>query len=550
VSLRQLVWPLVLGWWLGGGTSAFADDVSSKRAAAERHFKIGLELVQRRAMDSALAEFLRSRELFPTAGALLNAAVCLRDLGRNDEALEMYSELLDGFRANLSGADHAAVESDVARLSEQTGELVVQSEPTGARVAVDGRDRGAAPSAKPIRVTVGKHAIRVFSEGWAPFEAEVEVGPKQVRTVVAKLAVVARVGALEVDEANGRVFEVVIDGESVGITPWRGRLAEGEHRVALRGPGDSGAPARAVRIDVGATAQVTLTGATLPSELRIEPLPSNARVAIDGREVARGSWTGWLPSGDHTMALSAGWHEASTFQVRTSSRAPTVVRPELEPVRRLYAEILGGIAWADTRSVLRDCGGGCVNNVGGGRVGWLIAPRFGVEAFYLGTGSFNYRTSGSVVAQYLGAPFVSHAFLQDASLGADFYGLSAGYRFFDSTPLTLRAMAGAASVTASSSGRGFFGTNYVTQSASDTYLSPMIGPEVRIGYRLGRTVAVDAGVAAVFFLLHDESRGVGTIASYVARFGGEDVYFSPPQSFGAGLGWMLPASVAVHLDIR
>src|SRR5688572_6554509 len=85
------------------------------RTQAETHFKKGLELLQEEAWAAALAEFLRSRELFPTRTATNNAAVCLRKLKRFDESLDMYATLLREF-PNMPEDRKVAAQKEISEL--------------------------------------------------------------------------------------------------------------------------------------------------------------------------------------------------------------------------------------------------------------------------------------------------------------------------------------------------------------------------------------------------------------------------------------------------
>ena len=55
---------------------------AAEKVRAKEHFKRGLRLLREEAWAPALAEFLQSRELFPTRVATNNAAVALRKLQR------------------------------------------------------------------------------------------------------------------------------------------------------------------------------------------------------------------------------------------------------------------------------------------------------------------------------------------------------------------------------------------------------------------------------------------------------------------------------------
>src|SRR5688572_20467541 len=77
------------------------EDLEKRKEEAKVRFQRGLELVQNESWDAALAEFLVSRELYPTRVALKNAGVCLRQLKRYVEALAMYNELIEKFGGSI-----------------------------------------------------------------------------------------------------------------------------------------------------------------------------------------------------------------------------------------------------------------------------------------------------------------------------------------------------------------------------------------------------------------------------------------------------------------
>src|SRR6185436_14514700 len=67
------------------------------KAEALEHFDKGNTLFKSGALAAALAEFLESRRLYPTRSATSNAALCLSQLQRFDEALDLYEALLKDF---------------------------------------------------------------------------------------------------------------------------------------------------------------------------------------------------------------------------------------------------------------------------------------------------------------------------------------------------------------------------------------------------------------------------------------------------------------------
>jgi hypothetical protein len=233
------------------------------------------------------------------------------------------------------------------------------------------------------------------------------------------------------------------------------------------------------------------------------------------------------------------------MHVTVSSTAPAAVRPVLERVRRLYVELFAGMSFfSSTGASTTGCEGTCFGNPGGGRIGYLLSPHLAIEVATGGL-ALPHRTTRSASASFEGAPISAPTYQEDADWGASFWALSIARRFFDRTPLTVRLWTGVAFATTSVSGAGFFdnGNNYYSQGNGASYATPLVAPEVRVGYRLGRNVMVDVGVAAFFFYV----RPLSPLPTTTVVFGDSPLF--PGPTFARGLGWTFPITGAVHLDI-
>ncbi|MGZ3419814.1 MAG: PEGA domain-containing protein, partial [Polyangiales bacterium] len=352
---------------------AFADAKSD----AQKHFELGLELFDAQAYDSALVEFLESRKLFPTRNALKNAGTCLRELKRYDEALDMYEELLQRFGAELPPADKAFVDAEIAKLSKYVGFLTIDSDQPGATVTIDGRARGTTPLAKPVRVQIGTHAVRVSKEGFSPYEATIQVSSGASETVKAKLSIVAKVGTVKVREAKGRAAKVVVDGAMVGAAPWEGTLASGNHTIAL----DAGtlvAEPKSIVVENGVVLDVSLSLEERQAELRVETTIAGAEVTIDGKtgSVAR------LPPGKHVASVDVPGYEHWEETVDLLPGAVVTLKAT-NPRKRLgYLDVnIGLVPWGGditaTEATQRKSFTGMLMF----RYGRLLWHKLGVEAF-------------------------------------------------------------------------------------------------------------------------------------------------------------------------
>lgn len=310
-------------------SAAPAADEAQKKEEAKEHFLKGVSLMQEEQWEAAYVEFTASLALFPTRNARKNAAVCLRQLGRFAEALDMYELLLKEFAAQLPPADAEQVNKAVNDLKGLVGYLSIESNVAGATVIVDSKQRGTTPIA-PVRVSQGTHVIRVFKEGYLPFETTQAVLGKQTVPVQANLEVLSRSGRISIIEESGAEAEVFIDGApkgKVGKQPYEERIAPGLHWVVLKGEGKLGTQPAPVNVQVDQTFVLRLRLEELPGEARIETDPVGSNIILDGVPVGQGSWEGRLRVGQHKIdATSEGYFRTTkTFEVGADGKATVKV---------------------------------------------------------------------------------------------------------------------------------------------------------------------------------------------------------------------------------
>jgi hypothetical protein len=339
-GLRSTVLGCLIGvaWFLVSASPLRAQPAPSAEDAARKeqarlHFERGILHFDRKEWQAAAVEFLASRAQFVTKANTKNAAVSLRKIGRYDEALSLFEALLRDFD-DLPASDRELATREVATLSHWVGFVEIERAPDGARVSIDGVERGTTPLPKPLRLTAGTHMLRVIREGFLPLEVRVDV-PGGKRTVISgRLVALTRAGRLRVFERAGRTLEVVVDGTSVGSTPWEGALAPGSHTVWLRSPDALGTPPKTVPVALDKVVSLELTAVSLPSTLVVHAEPSFAKIAVDGVRVGRGRWQGRLAAGNHELTFEAPGYERvirSLVLPRDGSRALSVA---LEPTGR------------------------------------------------------------------------------------------------------------------------------------------------------------------------------------------------------------------------
>lgn len=499
-------------------------DSSPKEEEARNHFQRGLSLLDEEKWDAALAEFLRSRELLPRRSATKNAAICLRRLNRNDEALEMFEALL--VFPDLPKTDKEFAEREIAALTSLIGLIEIKGAEGGASIVIDSRDRGTFPAPGPLRVGVGTHVVRVYKDGFEAFESRVEVAGRETRTVAVKMRALSQAGRVTVVEQKGRVLDVVIDNVVVGKTPWEGSLATGDHVVFLRGD-DVGTQPASVPVKINQVTPLTLAAEPLTSALRVEPTPAGASIALDGVSLGHGLWEGRLSSGGHRLEITAEGFVPVVRDMTLASgkRELLTITLERDPTSsmwrdsrgRFFAELDAGFGVTPSFSgeVAASCTAGCSGSPGMGflalgRGGYRFPSGFmlGIDAGYLmlvqGLGDRATTVTPTGLAANPGT--VDDAFrLQGAVVGA-FAGIRVGDRF----ALTFRLGADVLLGTVSDHRSGTFttiarpknpATPYsinVAQALSLNALS--IAPDVRFGVKVVEHLELSVGVEAMILV--------------------------------------------------
>jgi hypothetical protein len=446
-----------------------------------------------------------------------NAAVCLRLLGRHDEALDQYEALFRAFR-DLPEPLKSEAQRAIVELLPRVGALVIDGAEPGATITVDGRRRGEHPLLSPLRLGVGSHVVRVYREGFEPFEAGIAIAGGQTAHLPARLVRLVQAGRLRVAEKGGKALDVVVDGNVVGVTPWEGPVAIGDHAVMLRGEDRFGAPPAPVSIRAGARAELVLAAEELDAAMRVVPVPAEASVAIDGLFVGRGAWDGRVRPGAHRVQLVADGYLRADRSVTLARGGRGVVEatldrdprsPRWQRPGRFVLEAGGGVALSPSFGALgKGCFQACAQGLGTGGYALLHGGyelgsgfAFGVEAGYLRMQEATQGRNTSLQAVGLMSPSAGTADdtrkLRTFLVGG-WAGLGAGGR----VRLRVRLGAGVALGTISDTRTGTF----AAQDGARFDVGPLIqvpsatwfylAPEVRLGVRLGGHVELSAGVAA------------------------------------------------------
>jgi hypothetical protein len=301
--------------------------------AAKDFFRQGNARLEAGEIETALELFRRSREQVPSIANSNNEALCLEKLGRVDEALDRYEQLLTNFAPQLTSDERTAFTGKIVALRGQVGQIQVSSNVPG-QLSIDGQRRGVLPLAAPIRVRAGRHEVRVTMEGYESSVLQVDVPGGQTNSFALELKELAAAGRLRVIEPTGAPgVEVLVDGAPLGVTPWEGTLGPGRHLIVLRGTNIGSGPTP-VTVLVRQTVTATIKAEPLGPSFRVVAEPATATLSIDGVDLGPGAFEGRLPlAGTHaaeareegyfteTAALDAG-HPAVAIKLLVDEAHP------------------------------------------------------------------------------------------------------------------------------------------------------------------------------------------------------------------------------------
>lgn len=543
-----------------------APDVAARKEEGRRHFEKGIALYNEQAWAAALAEFLESRSLYPTRAATKNAALCMRKLQRFDEALDMFTALLREF-PGLPAEDKAAAEREMSELRALVGAIDISGAEPGAAIVIGGRNRGDYPPLAPIRVPAGAHVVRVYKEGYIPFEARVDVAGGQTVELPAALRPLTRSGRLVVVEQSGKSVDVLVDNVVVGKTPWEGLLDVGSHTVLLRGAGSIGTQPAAARVVENQVTALTLAAEPLDAALRIEPMPVGATIALDFVNVGSGIWEGRLRPGKHRIDVTAEGFLPARSLVSVGREERRVVAIELQrdpasefwrkPSRLAFEAVLGAaLSPSFGGDLAGSCARGCSQAPGFGGLALAFAGyelpsgvSFGIAGGYLFA---EQRTEARPTRiRPVGLPESAGATDDRLELSGFSIGPVVGLRLGERFPTTLRLHGGALLGSLRDRRIGAFTTRSgaayttgpLTHTAQVTYIH--IDPEVRVAARISPHFEISAGITAMVLIALSEPRWDASIQTDASADG---VGTYAPETLAGRLSVMLVPGLGARYD--
>ena len=210
--------------------------------------------------------------------------------------------------------------------SAEPGKLLLDSSPAGAKVLIDGEERGLTPLGVSLRP--GTHAVTlVTASGQRDFPVTIVAGGTVSQFFEFAAAPTLRAGRLAVT-ADVPGSRVSVDGHARGSTPLvLSDLAVGEHTVTVAGEG--GSLERKVTIEAGATASLvfSLPKATGPAAGWLQINAPFDVQAYEGPDLVGSGAASkiMLPAGRHEIRIVSqglGYEDTKRVEIAAGKVAP------------------------------------------------------------------------------------------------------------------------------------------------------------------------------------------------------------------------------------
>ena len=206
--------------------------------------------------------------------------------------------------------------------------LSVDSEPNGALVLVDGKERGRTPLVTAM--SPGRHEILLQKPGRRDVGTEIEMPADQDLSVRLDLAPADRSGSRLTVTSTPRGAVVSVDGAEVGITPWSAETRPGRHGVVIAMAGFL-KDERTVQIHMDRDTVVDFAPrrAAGPATLHVETEPP-ATLRVDGKELGETPLTAEVPPGEHQLEVTLDGYKTVAQQVTVDAGQGVSVRVPLQ----------------------------------------------------------------------------------------------------------------------------------------------------------------------------------------------------------------------------
>ena len=228
--------------------------------------------------------------------------------------------------------------------------LTVDSEPGGATVLIDGKERGRTPFISPV--APGKHELVLRLPGRRDLATEFAMPADKDLSLRLDLLRASGAPRLTVSSAPDGAT-VLLDGADQGLTPWNGEVKLGDHTVQVVRTGYLSA-VRSVKMQSNRDADLSFSLERIPGpgQLRVDAEPPDAEVSVDGQPARPAPYSGELLSGDHNVEVSSVGYRTVAQQITLVPGQQVSLRIALSPAGGSNAPPIVGVNSAPEGALL------------------------------------------------------------------------------------------------------------------------------------------------------------------------------------------------------
>ncbi len=320
MTARSRTLPVALAALLAAGTAlaqAHPVDVRSQLQDPARHaWDSAKQLAGASDYKGALVEFQRAYELSHNPRVLYNVGVTEKLLTHYARAVDAWDKELREGAAQLAPNEVQELNNAIAIVRQFVTTIDVTANEPDATLYIDDYAIGKTPFTGPVRIDVGKHALKLSKEGFADAVQSVDVASGAKTPVTFKLEPLNKTALVSVTVNGAPSATVFIDGKDFGTAPFKGELSAERHTVEARSPG---------YVTVGQTVDVaykqptslmlTLSPERHEGRLRVSA-PEGAEIALDGKVVGAGAWDGVVSTtGSHQLVVHKPGYQTYSTEV-------------------------------------------------------------------------------------------------------------------------------------------------------------------------------------------------------------------------------------------
>lgn len=191
------------------------------------------------------------------------------------------------------------VEAHVELIPEKAT-VVIDSNPSGAHVQMNGKDIGDTPVLLP-ELALGSYSATVEMTGYTRRDISWKV--QNSRPILINVPLLNNIGTLSL-VSTPEAAEIEIDGRTYGNTPFKGQFEQGQHKISLTKNGYR-LYEKIVTIIRDETTEVSAQMEMLPGSLSIESEPTGAALFINGIDYGVTPYKREaIEAGEYTVRLS------------------------------------------------------------------------------------------------------------------------------------------------------------------------------------------------------------------------------------------------------